>query len=60
MADDYLKTLTEHMLKYFLSSKEERKAIRQQKKDEKEPFMFRWFGIIPMLAYQHMKKRRKG
>lgn len=54
--DEYVKYLTESMLKYLLSSKEERKI----KKGQKAPFSFRLFGIIPLLlSFQIKKIRRK-
>ncbi len=59
-SDDYFKYVTESMLKYILSSKEERKAMKQTKKEQKEPFAFRWFGIIPLLVFHQLKKKRKG
>lgn len=59
-SDDYFKYITESMLKYVLSSKEERKVNKQIKKERKEPFTFRWFGIIPLLISYQMRKKRKG
>lgn len=59
-SDDYFKYITESMLKYVLSSKEERKVNKQIKKERKEPFTFRWFGIIPFLISYQMRKKRKG
>lgn len=59
-SDDYFKYVTESMLKYVLSSKEERKVNKQIKKERKEPFTFRWFGIIPLLISYQMRKKRKG
>lgn len=54
--DEYVKYVTESMLKFLLSSKEERKI----KKGQKAPFSFRLFGIIPLvIAFQIKKLRRK-
>lgn len=57
--DEYVKYVTENMLKYMFSTKEERKEIRETKKAKKEPFAFRWFGIIPLFISYLVKKRAK-
>jgi len=53
--DEYVKYVTESMLKYLLSSKEERKI----KKGRKASFSFRFFGIIPLLLSFQMKKIKR-
>lgn len=57
-ADEYVKYVTESMLKYFLSSKEEKKKIRRAKKTEKDSFSYRWFGVISLLISQRIKARK--
>jgi len=42
--------------------KEDRKQKRQQRREEREPFLNRWFGMLPLSAtifYRQMKKIRK-
>lgn len=55
--NDYVKYITQTVVKYIDQPKDERKKIREEKKNEKESFLFRWFGIIPYAILQ-MKKRK--
>lgn len=57
--NDYVKYITQTFVKYIDQPKDERKKFRMQKKEEKEPFLFRWFGVIPYVLYYAMKKRQK-
>lgn len=57
-ADEYVKYVTENMLKYFLSSKEERKKLKRAKKTNKDSFSYRWFGIVSILISQKIKARK--
>ncbi|WP_404333237.1 YqzE family protein [Mesobacillus maritimus] len=56
--NDYVKYLTQTVVKYAEQPKEERVKIKVEKKSEKSPFIFRWFGIIPY-AFMLLLKRRK-
>ncbi|KAB2334372.1 YqzE family protein [Bacillus mesophilum] len=58
-SNDYVKFMTETFVKYMDQPKDERKKYRQQKKVEKEPFLFRWFGVIPYVFYYGLKTKRK-
>ena len=51
-SNDYVKFLTEQIVGYMSGSKEERKENR-------EPFLFRWFGLLPMAVMYSIKKRKK-
>lgn len=57
-SNDYVKYITETVVKYIDQPKEERKRHRLEKKDLKEPFLYRWFGLIPFILYQNIKKRK--
>ncbi|UOY93988.1 YqzE family protein [Ectobacillus sp. JY-23] len=46
--NDYIKFMTQQFVSYMDSPKEERKEKRQQKKTQKEPFLNRWFGVLPL------------
>ncbi|MEW9107721.1 YqzE family protein [Cytobacillus gottheilii] len=59
-SNDYVKFMTETFVKYMDQPKDERKKNRQQKKVEKEPFLFRWFGVIPYVFYYGLKTKRKN
>lgn len=59
-SNDYVKFMTETFVKYIDQPKDERKKHRMQKKTEKEPFLFRWFGVIPYLFYYGLKTKRKN
>ncbi|MFE8702496.1 YqzE family protein [Cytobacillus sp. FJAT-54145] len=54
--NDYVKYITQTVVKYIDQPKDERKKIRQERKSSKESFLFRWFGIIP---YMFMNKKKK-
>lgn len=57
-ANDYVKFITQTVVKYIDQPKEERKKIRQQRKETKETFLFRWFGVIPYLLFMNRRKKR--
>ncbi|WP_080845145.1 YqzE family protein [Cytobacillus gottheilii] len=59
-SNDYVKFMTETFVKYMDQPKDERKKYRQQKKIEKEPFLFRWFGVIPYVFYYGFRTKRKN
>lgn len=56
--NDYVKYLTETVVKYADQPKEERVKLKVERKLEKSPFLFRWFGILPY-AFLLLIKRRK-
>ena len=53
-SNDYVKYLTQTVVKYI----DERKRHRTQKKDMKEPFLFRWFGMFSYLFYLGMRRKK--
>jgi len=53
--NDYIKYLTQTVVQHFDRPKEERKKMKMEKKELKEPFLHRWFGMLP---YMFMKKRK--
>ncbi|MEH7332910.1 YqzE family protein [Neobacillus drentensis] len=57
--NDYVKYMTQTIVKYADQPKEERKRIRQERKDGRASFWYRWFGILPYILYTEVKKRRK-
>jgi protein-arginine kinase len=57
--NDYVKYLTQTVVQYIDQPKDERKKLRQEKKDHKADFMYRWFGIMPYVLMLKIKERRK-
>ncbi|MBQ6448060.1 MAG: YqzE family protein [Bacillus sp. (in: Bacteria)] len=59
--NDYVKYLTQTFVQYMDQPKEERQKLRAERKGLKEPFMLRWFGVLPYLiifSFKHRKVRR--
>jgi hypothetical protein len=56
--NDYVKYITQTVVKYIDQPKEERKRIKQEKKEAEATFLFRWFGILPFLLMSSFKKKR--
>lgn len=57
-SNDYVKYITQTVVKYIDQPKDERKRNRMEKKDMKEPFLFKWFGILPYVFYYQVKRRK--
>ncbi|UQZ76874.1 YqzE family protein [Niallia circulans] len=55
--NDYVKYLTQTFVQYMDQPKEERKKLKAERKGLKEPFMLRWFGILPYLILFSFKRR---
>ncbi|HWJ80307.1 MAG TPA: YqzE family protein [Niallia sp.] len=55
--NDYVKYLTQTFVQYMDQPKEERQKLKEQRKENKEPFMLRWFGILPyVIAFRFKRK----
>jgi hypothetical protein len=57
--NDYVKYMTQTIVKYVDQPKDERRRLRTERKETKASFWYRWFGIIPYVLYFEVKKRRK-
>lgn len=57
--NDYVKYLTQTVVKYIDQPKEDRIKYKLTKKEEKEPFLFKWFGILPYIFYYNMRKKKR-
>jgi len=57
--NDYVKYLTQTFVQYMDQPKDQRKQLKKEKKDQKEPFMLRWFGILPYAISYSVKKSRR-
>jgi hypothetical protein len=60
--NDYIRYVTQQFVSYMDAPKADRKQKRQQRREEREPFLNRWFGMLPLSAavfYRQVKKKRK-
>ncbi|MCL6573683.1 MAG: YqzE family protein [Bacillus sp. (in: Bacteria)] len=57
--NEYVKYMTQTIVKYADQPKDERKRLRTARKEAKAAFWYRWFGILPYVLYAEMKKKRK-
>ncbi|PGZ96369.1 YqzE family protein [Bacillus pseudomycoides] len=60
--NDYIRYMTQQFVSYMDAPKADRKQKRQQRREEREPFLNRWFGMLPLSAalfYRQVKKKRK-
>lgn len=54
--------MTQQFVSYMDAPKADRKQKRQQRREEREPFLNRWFGMLPLSAalfYRQVKKKRE-
>lgn len=58
-SNDYVKFITQTFVQYMEQPKSERKKQRIERKQEKAPVLFRWFGIVPYLLFYGMKGTKK-
>jgi hypothetical protein len=56
--NDYVKYLTQTVVKYADQPKAERAKNRLERKEEKPSFMFKWFGILPYVFLSMMKRKK--
>jgi hypothetical protein len=56
--NDYVKYLTQTVVKYIDQPKEERRKMKQAKKEAEATFLFRWFGILPFMLMSSVKKKK--
>jgi YqzE-like protein len=56
--NDYVKYMTQQLVRYMDTPKEERKAKKSIRKTERSPFANRWFGILPFAVMFFIKKKR--
>ena len=56
--NDYVKYMTQTIVKYADQPKAERKRLRDEKKHARASFWYRWFGILPYVVYTEVKHRK--
>jgi hypothetical protein len=57
--NDYVKYMTQTIVKYIDQPKDERKRQKQERKMSKASFWYRWFGILPYLLYSEVNRRKR-
>ncbi|XJZ26208.1 YqzE family protein [Bacillota bacterium Lsc_1132] len=55
--NDYVKYMTQTVVRYMDQPKEARRKIWQERKETRASFWYRWFGILPYVVYTEVKKR---
>ena len=61
--NDYVRFVTQRVCVVYGCSKEDRKQKKEQRRAEKEPFMNKWFGVMPLsvaLFYRNVKKEKSS
>lgn len=56
--NDYVKYVTQTVVQYIDQPKDERRKLRQEKKDKRATFMYRWFGIIPYVLMLKLREKK--
>lgn len=56
--NDYVKYMTQQIVRYMDTPKEERKVRKTILKKERQPLVSRWFGVLPAAVMLFMKKRK--
>lgn len=57
--NDYVKYITQTVVQYIDQPQNERKKLRQEKKEQKAGFMYRWFGIVPFVFMLQLRERKQ-
>ncbi|MBP1154825.1 MULTISPECIES: YqzE family protein [unclassified Paenibacillus] len=46
-SDELVKYVTQQVVKYMETPKEVRKQVKADRKEGREPWQYRWFGMLP-------------
>jgi hypothetical protein len=57
--NDYVKYMTQTIIRYADQPRNERKRLRTERKQRRASFWYRWFGILPYVVYTEIKNRKK-
>lgn len=58
--NDYVKYVTQQIVNYVDTPSEQRKKQKEERKENKLPFAYRWFGLIPFALGQVFNKKKKN
>jgi hypothetical protein len=56
--EELIKYITEQTVEYIERPKAEKKQQRTFRKDQKEPWSYKWFGMVPMAFHMWKQKRQ--
>ncbi|MCT8138675.1 YqzE family protein [Anaerobacillus sp. CMMVII] len=56
--NDYVKYVTQQFVSYVDTPSEKRKAMKEERKANKDPFAYRYFGLIPYALAQLFKRSK--
>lgn len=57
--NDYVKYMTEQLVKYMDTPKQERKEMKEKRKELKPPSrIYQWFGILPLGCIMFFKNHK--
>ncbi|HZG70674.1 MAG TPA: YqzE family protein [Chondromyces sp.] len=55
--NEYVKFITQTVVAHFDQPKQQRRNRRLEKKSQRAPILFRWFGVIPFAVQQMFRKK---
>lgn len=58
-SNDYVRFLTKTFVEHFEMPKEERLRRKMEKKQQKLPFTYKWFGILPYSVKEGVKMMKR-
>ena len=58
-SNDYVRFLTKTFVEHFETPKDERIKRKLEKKQQKEPFAYKWFGVLPYSVKEGVKMMKK-
>jgi hypothetical protein len=59
-SNDFVKFVTQQIVSYMDQPKEERREVRQRRKEERPPMSSHLFGMIPFAVRLWFKRKKKG
>ncbi|WP_010499819.1 YqzE family protein [Paenibacillus elgii] len=59
-SDELVKYVTERFVRYIEMPKEVRRQVRADRREGKEPWQYRWFGMLPVAIGMWTKPLREG
>ncbi len=57
--NDFIRHMTQQVVSYLDKPRDQRKQIRNSRKGGKQPFLTKWFGILPFALLMIFKKNDK-
>jgi hypothetical protein len=56
--EDIVKYITQRVVQYMDTPQEQRKQLRLTRKNQRDPWHIRWFGLIPMALLLLFRKEK--